>query len=278
MIQFFQRRWKLICRYLVGGALCASANHSVALPKDLSVEPVSFSSTSGATIHGWLVPTVTNRGVVILQHGIRADKSTLVERAKLFSQAGYTVLLFDFQAHGESIGKQITLGFLESRDSQAAVEFVKKRFPGKPVGVIGVSLGAAAAALANPPLDVQAMVLEMMFPDIVDATKDRIEIRLGPFGRSLSPLLTAQIKPRIGCGLDDLRPIDAVAKITAPKLFLAGTADQETKFSEAKEIFDSAAEPKVFVPFDGARHQDLRDFAPEKYKQVVLDFLDTHLK
>ena len=291
MIQLIQRQWKSVCRWLlvglvlglmaswvVGGALCASANHPVPQPNDLAVEPVSFSSASGAMIHGWLLQTTTNRAVVILQHGIRADKSTLVQRAKLLSQAGYEVLLFDFQAHGESVGKQITLGFLESRDSQAAVEFVQKRFPGKPIGVIGVSLGAAAAALANPPLDVQAMVLEMMFPDVVTATKDRIEIRLGPLGRCLSPLLTAQIEPRIGCGLDDLRPIVAVAKIKAPKLFLAGTADQETKFSEARQIFDSAAEPKLFVPFEGARHQDLRDFAPDKYKQAVLDFFDTNLK
>jgi predicted alpha/beta-fold hydrolase len=234
MIRFFQRRWKLLSSglvialvaglaisWIIGGALCAPANHPVKLPRDLAVEPVSFASTSGATIQGWLVAGETNRGVVILQHGIRADKSTLVSRAKLLSQAGYTVLLFDFQAHGESIGKQITLGFFESRDSQAAVEYVKKRFPGKPIGVIGISLGAAAATLAQPPLDVQAMVLEMMYPTVIEATKDRIEMRFGPLGRCLSPLLTAQIKLRIGCDPDDLRPMIAVSKIIAPKLFLA---------------------------------------------------------
>jgi alpha-beta hydrolase superfamily lysophospholipase len=139
-------------------------------------------------------------------------------------------------------------------------------------------LGAAAEALADPPLDVQAMVFESMYPTIVEATKDRIEIRLGPLGRCLSPLLTAQIELRADCSPDDLRPIVAVAKITAPKLFLAGTADRETKFKEAKEIFASAAEPKMFVPFEGARHQDLLDFAPEQYKKVVLEFLNAHLK
>ena len=268
----------LVASWLVGGALCAPANHPVKLPLDLAVEPVSFASASGTTIHGWLVAGETNRGVIILQHGIRADKSTLVSRAKFLSQAGYTVLLFDLQAHGESIGQQITLGFLESRDSRAAVEYVKKRFPGKPIGVIGVSLGAAAAALANPPLDVQAMVLEMMYPTVVEATKDRIELRLGPLGRCLSPLLTAQIELRIGCSPDDLRPEVAVSKITVPKLFLAGTADHETKFSEAEEIFTNAAEPKIFVSFEGARHQDLLNFAPDKYQAAVLNFLNTYLK
>lgn len=291
MIRFLRRKWKLICcllfaglvlglaaSWIFGSVYSAACNHPVALPQNLAVEQVTFPSKSGSTIHGWLVVSETNRGVVILQHGVHADKSTLVERARFLSQAGYAVLLFDFQAHGESIGRQITFGYLESRDSRAAVEFVKKRFPGKPIGVIGVSLGAAAEALAKPPLDVQAMVFESMYSTIVDATKDRIEIRLGPLGRCLSPLLTTQIKLRSDCSTDDLRPIASVAKITAPKLFLAGTADRETKFSEAKEIFASAAEPKMFVPFEGAKHQDLLDFAPKQYKKVVLEFLDTNLK
>ena len=286
-----QRRWKVICCLLllgfvlglavswaVGSAFSAPRNHPVPLPKNLAVEQVTFPSQSGAVIHGWLVVPATFQGVVILQHGLRADKSQLVGRAQLFSQAGYAVLLFDFQSHGESIGKKITFGYLESRDSQAAVEFVKKRFPGKPIGVDGVSLGAAAEALANPPLDVQAMVFESMYPTIVDATKDRIEMRLGPLGRCLSPLLTEQFKLRSGFSPDDLRPIASVAKITVPKLFLAGTADLGTKFAEAQEIYSNAAMPKIFLPIKGARHEDLLNFAPEQYKKTVLEFFATNLK
>ena len=291
MISFFQRRWKKICGLLLvlfvtglagswifGSVYSAPCNHPVALPKDLPVEQVAFSSASGATIHGWLVTSQTNRGVVILQHGIHADKSTLVARAKLFSENGYSVLMFDFQAHGESIGKQITFGYLESRDSQAAVEFVKKRFPNKPIAVVGVSLGAAAAVLAQPPLDVQAMILEMPYSTIVAAIKDRIEMRLGSMGRCLSFLLTVQIHLRSGCTTDDLRPLVAVSKIPAPKHFLAGTDDHETKFAEAKAIFVNATEPKSFVPFEGAHHEDLLKFSPELYKKSVLEFLEQNLK
>ncbi|HTL72451.1 MAG TPA: alpha/beta hydrolase [bacterium] len=268
----------LIVSWVEGGRLCASTNHPVALPKDLAVQPVTFSSASGANISGWIAEGATNRGVVILQHGVRSDKSTMVARAKFLTQAGYAVLMFDFQAHGESPGEKITFGYLESRDSEAAVEFAKNRFPNKPVGIIGISLGAAATVLANPPLDVQALVLEMMYPTIEEATKDRIEMRLGSPGRLLSPLLTTQIPLRAGCKPEELRPIIQVAKISVPKLFLAGTADQDTKFSESQAIFAAAAEPKQFLPFEGARHQDLHDFAPTQYEKAVLEFLDAHLK
>jgi alpha-beta hydrolase superfamily lysophospholipase len=275
---FTAAMWTVYGAWIFGSIYCTACNHIVALPKDLPVERVSFQSKSGATIRGWLVSTETNRGVVILQHGIHADKSTLVDRARLVSQAGYAVLLFDFQAHGESIGNAITFGYLESRDSQAAVDFVKKRFPGKPVAVIGVSLGAAAAVLAKPHLDVQALILEMMYPTIEDATKDRIQMRLGSLGRCFSPLLTLQIPWHAGCHGEDLRPIDAVATIDTPKLFIAGTDDLDTKFSEAEQIFAGAAEPKIFVAVDGARHEDLLRFASEQYKTNVLEFLEKHLR
>jgi alpha-beta hydrolase superfamily lysophospholipase len=291
MCRFLQRRWKfiaalffagLICglciSWFVGGALCASTNHQVTAARNLAVEEVAFPSSSGAIIHGWLVTPASNRGVVILQHGMGGSRSDMQERARFLSKAGYAALMFDFQGHGESIGKTITLGHLESLDSQAAVEFVKKRFPGKPVAVIGESLGAVAAALAEPPLDVQALVLEIMYPTIVDAVKDRIEMRVGPAGRWISPLLTAQIKLRIGCSTDDLRPIEHVGKLTTPKLFLAGTEDQDTKLSESKEIFARAAEPKTFASFEGARHEDLHAFAPDRYENLILKFLGEHMK
>ena len=291
MSRFFQKRGRLIFRlllmalllgliasWLMGGSLCAPTNHAVALPKDLAVLPLTFPSASGSLIHGWMVPGQANKGVVILQHGVRADKSSVVNRAKFLASAGYTVMMFDFQAHGESPGNVITFGFLESRDSQAAVEFVKRVYPQKPVAIIGISLGAAAAVLADPPVEVQAMVLEMMYPTIEEATKDRIEIRLGPLGRVLSPLLTAQIPGRAGCHPEDLRPISRISKITIPKLFFAGTDDHETKFSEAQALFAAAAEPKEFLPVDGAHHQDLHDFAPTQYEKTVLDFLDKNLK
>lgn len=59
------------------------------------------------------------------------------------------MLLFDFQAHGESPGDHITFGFLESRDARAALDFVHRELPGQLVAALGISLGGAAAVLAD---------------------------------------------------------------------------------------------------------------------------------
>ena len=266
----------LLFSWLAGSELCRARNHVLSIPANLAVEPVTFPSASGATIHGWLIVPPTNHGVVILQHGVRSCRSDMVARARFLSEAGFAVLLFDFQAHGESIGKRITFGHLESRDSQAAVAFVKQHFPGQPIGVIGISLGGAVALLAQPPLEVQALVLESVFPTIVDATKDRLEWVFCRPARLLSPLLTCQLNLRINVSPDELRPIDRVAEIRTPKLFLHGSRDPRTKLAEARAMFARAAEPKKFIAVENAAHEDLQYILGKQYEQLILGFLKEH--
>ena len=152
------------------------------LPADLKGRAVEFRSDSGATIRGWFLPGSKGHGVVVLMHGIRSSRSGLVSRARFLSRAGYSVLLFDFQAHGESAGAYITAGYLESRDARAAIEFARAEAPAETVGVIGISMGGAALVLADPAPRVEAAVLEMVYPTIEQAVDDRLRIRLGVHG------------------------------------------------------------------------------------------------
>jgi hypothetical protein len=142
----------------IGSVLVAPANRPIGNPPpNLHAQSVEFPSASGATIHGWLVAGQPGRGTVILMHGVHANRLSLVARAEFLSRAGYAVLLFDFQGHGESIAKTITFGFLESRDATAAAGqragfgiFVSddlsghRRPDGHPVWIIGQTRHAAA--------------------------------------------------------------------------------------------------------------------------------------
>jgi alpha/beta superfamily hydrolase len=90
----------------------------------------------------------------------------MVERARFLRRAGYSVLLIDFQATGETTGEHITFGWKESRDVLAAIDFVRQTDPITPVAIIGSSLGGVAALLATPPLKIGALVLEEVYPTI----------------------------------------------------------------------------------------------------------------
>jgi len=238
-----------------------------------AVESVEFPSGSGAAVRGWLIPAAGPRGVVILMHGVRANRQTMLNRVRFLHEAGYAVLLFDFQAHGETAGKHITFGYLESRDAAAAVDFVREKFPGAKIAVLGVSMGGAAALLARPPLAVNAMIVESVYPTITQAIEDRLSVRFGPWGKFGAPLLSWQLKPRLGIGAEDLSPIRSAGQITVPKLFLAGSADRLTTLPESQALFDAAAQPKELWIVPGAGHEDLHEFAPDDYEKRVLAFL-----
>ena len=265
--------------WIVGGLLAAPANEPVGnLPSDLRGESVQFPSESGSTIHGWLISGRKRGGAVVLMHGLHGNRTSMLDRARFLSHTGYTVLLFDFQAHGESPGKHITFGYLESRDARAAVSFLRARAPGEPIGVIGVSMGAAAALLAAPPLEADALVLEMVYPTIDQAIDDRLQMRFGKPGSALAPLLSWQIRPRLGISTTDLRPIDKVGGIHAPKLFIAGANDEDTRIEESRAIFAAAAEPKELWVVNGAKHEDLLPVAGQEYQRRILLFFERYLR
>jgi fermentation-respiration switch protein FrsA (DUF1100 family) len=214
---------------------------------------------------------------VVVLHGVRADRSTMLPRAEALVGAGYAVLLPDLQAHGESSGDQITFGHLESQDAIAAVSFLRGRLPGMRLGGIGVSLGGAAFLLAREPLSLDALVIEAVYPTIEEALGNRLALRVGPLSRMLGPLLLLQIGPRLGIAADALRPLEAIRRLSCPVLVLSGTADLHTTEAETRRLFAAAPEPRELWLLDGARHEDLFRYDPEGYRARVIPFLDRYL-
>jgi fermentation-respiration switch protein FrsA (DUF1100 family) len=159
-------------------------------------------------------------------------------------RSGYATLLIDFQATGESVGDAITFGWRERFDVLAAVQFLNARMPGRPVAVVAVSLGGAATLLATPPLDVQAAVLEAVYPSVDRALLNRLRMRIGPFGPAVVPVLLAQLGPRLGVTAADLKPVEHIAVLGCPLLIVGGTLDQHTTIDDTRLLYSAAREPK----------------------------------
>lgn len=246
-------------------------------PVELPCESIAIGSASGAKLACWHAPADNSRGVVVLLHPIHGSRRTMLERARLFRSAGYSVVMIDFRGHGESGGDTITLGHLEQHDARAAVEFARARHPGEPIAVVGWSLGGAAALMASP-LAIDALVLEEVFPTIAEAVENRTRMRVGRFAPLATAILLSQLEPRLGVAAEGLCPIDQLDEVGCPVLLLAGADDLHTTRDESQRMFDAASEPKQCVFFDGAAHVDLLRHDPERYRRTTLDFLDAHLR
>lgn len=269
----------LIVAWMAGTSLSAPAPKKIGdLPPDLKGREVELRSESGALLRGWFLPGRAGAGAIILMHGVRASRLDMIPRARFLSSSGYAVLLFDFQAHGESTGAAITTGYLESRDARAAIDFVRAEATGERVGVVGVSMGGAALALAEPAPRVEAAVFEMVYPTIEQAIDDRLRMSLGGWGVVFRPLLTAQLRLRLDISAEDLHPVDHVGSASYPKLFIAGAEDRHTTLEESRQLFAAAGEPKEFWIVEGARHQDLHALRRREYEEHVQGFFEKHLR
>jgi pimeloyl-ACP methyl ester carboxylesterase len=263
--------------WYVAGTLVASANHQVGPPPNgFQIESVTIPSRSGSTLAAWLVPCDGATATVILLHPIRGDRRAMLSRAELLRNAGFASLLVDLQGHGESPGENVTAGFRERLDVVAAVDFAKTRNQNHKIGIVGWSLGGAAALLASP-LDVDVMVLESVYPTISEAVHNRLSMRLGPLSHIVAPALLVQLKPRLGVSPSELRPIDHIDFVGCPVLVASGDCDLHTTLLETRRLYEAANEPKRLVIFQGAEHNDLLAYDLDKYQEVVA-FLGLHLR
>ncbi len=266
--------------WLLGGALSAPVPREIGPPPSTlpGATTVAFPSASGSLIRAWFAPGRPGIGSVVLAHSVRGDRRGMLGRAEFLHRVGYSVLLFDAQAHGESPGDRITFGYLEALDAAAAVSFATAQDPESRVAFLGVSQGGAAALLGPIPLPVSALVLEAVYSTIHEAVANRIAIRFGEPGRLLAPLLIWQLEPRLGLPPEVVDPIRGIREIEAPLLLIAGERDLHTTVEQSRTLFSAAPEPKELWVVPGAAHQDFHRFAPREYERRVLDFLNRALR
>ena len=221
----------------------------------------------------------TTDAAVLLMHGSGGDRRSMLERARFLRASGYTALAIDLPGNGESLGDHETWGYLESLGAHGALNYLRTACGARRIGIIGFSLGGAAALLGPMgPTDANAQVLEAVYPTVEEAVADRIRIRLGPWSGWLYPLFTGQLRWRLGIQPANLRPIERIGALNAPVFVIGGGADRHTPPAETRELYEAAAEPKRLWMVPGAIHGDFYAAAPEEYRRRVLAFFSETLR
>jgi len=255
--------------YALGSSFISSANRPVIMPADFAATPLSIPA-DGHAVAASLRDLGAGTPVVLLLHGMRGDRRSTLPRARRLVAAGFSVLLIDQQAHGETPGDHITFGWRESADVQAALAWIRNRMPGRRVGVIGVSLGGASFLLQSEPVHVDALILEAVHPDLRRATRNRV-------GALLTPLLLAQIEPRLGVSVEQLDPVRHVASVSTPVLIVGGALDADTTATDTRALYDAARAPKELWILPRAAHEDFSMADPAGYDAHVVAFLRRYL-
>jgi alpha-beta hydrolase superfamily lysophospholipase len=239
------------------------------------VEDVSFRSPDGLLLRGFYVPS-KNGAVVVLGHGLAANRMRFFPDVEMLSRHGYGALFFDWRAHGESEGDVSTWSDREQGDLRAAIDFVSARpdVTGGRVAALGFSIGASTVAVeaaADP--RVRAVILEAVWTSFEEEIYDKMN-RRGPL--SLWPAL-ATVR-HFGVDARNIRPIDHVAAIAPrPVLFVTGSLDDDTPVPVVRRVYDAAGSPKDLWVVEGADHGGYQRVDPAGCERVIVGFLDKAL-
>ena len=244
-------------------------------------ERIRFAAPDGLGVSGWWFESAAASASVVVCHGYGGNKeSNLWFASTLFPR--FNVLLIDTRGHGESEGKRTSIGYLERLDILGAVAWTRDRTALKPVGLLGMSMGGAAAILAAADCpEVGAVVADSPFARL--RTPVRLAICHRGYPRVLSPTLAWAVCTTSAWLLGTARggwpdPIHVVGRIAPRPLFIIhGGADELIPAEEARALYRLAGEPKDLWIVPGVGHARVAEVDPRSYGERVTAFFEQSL-
>lgn len=215
----------------------------------------------------------------LIMHGYTSSKENMLPYAQKYYEQGFSVIVPDQRAHGESGGEYCTMGRRESLDVIKWAEYIGEEAPGAELTVHGVSMGAASAVMAageGLPENVVAVISDCSFTDAESIIAYQLEKNLGEGAKALcfGGSITARL--RTGCGWRETSATESARRSNVPILFIHGGADDFVPLSMAEELYAAAACRKELVIIPGAAHASSVYKDTEKYWREVFDFLSNN--
>src|SRR5258708_11712315 len=242
-------------------------------------EEFILTAPDGAELRGWKVrPQEPNGSWVLLFHGVADNRVGAIGQSEILLRAGYSVVMMDQRAHGESGGAMATYGWLERNDTRAVVDALVASEHPTHLFALGESMGAGIA-LQSAGVDprIEAVVAEAPFASLREASYDYAGLQEYPLlGKTLfAPGASSMLYRRWEAArilAAWASPVKDVAPGELSRLLTFTATATPLPCRHAKRIYAAAQGPKSLWVVPGAFHTAALGFAPEEFRQRVLDF------
>lgn len=259
---------------LSGVHIVRLANHRTPADLQLPFTTHRYPNPDGLTLEAWHVPGSDDRPLVVLFHGYAANKSTLLNTARVFHQLGYDTLLVDFYGSGGSSGTGTTIGVKESEDVASTVNYVKRTWPNRKIVLYGISMGGAAVlrAIATQGVKPDAVIIEATFDSLLNTGKNRFR-SMGLPASPFAELLLFWGGVQNGFNFFSHNPVDYARAVVCPGLILHGEKDERATPEGARSIAQAMGTNARAIAYPGVPHMPILDARPDQWTRDVKDFL-----
>ena len=200
-----------------------------------------LTTADGERIIVWHVPAKPGHALVIYFPGNGDFLAGRVGRLRGISADGTGLVALSYRGYAGSTGQPSEQGLL--LDAAAAYAFTAARYSADRIVVWGFSLGTGVAVALAATHPVGKLILEAPYTSITDVAG--LRLRIVPVRWLLR---------------DRFRSDERIGHVTAPLLIMHGGRDGVIPVAFGERLFALAHQPKQFVRFPEAVHDNLDDF------------------
>lgn len=230
------------------------------------------------------IPAENSNKTAILLHGFMNNKDAMAAYAGMFHKMGYSVLMPDARAQGESQGKYIGYGWPEKYDVRKWTEkLLSKEGKDQKIVIFGVSMGGATTMMTSGlkmPKQVKAYIEDCGYTDVksefLHEAHDLYSLP-GPVASGAVNILSGISKVKLGFYLNDASAIKQLEKNTRPMMFIHGSKDNFVPTQMVYKNYKASKGPKELWIAKGAAHARSYETYPQEYEKRVDRFLNKYV-
>lgn len=243
-------------------------------------EDIHVTSEDGLDLHGNYFPQGEEKKVVLCFHGYTSEgMKDYLALSDYYMRKGYSLLLVDERAHGESEGDYIGFGCLDRKDALCWLDWIIERC-GEDVEILmhGTSMGGATVLMASGltlPPQVKGIISDCGFTSPKEVFTHVMHSMYHLPAFPVIPAANIINKRLAGYGMDECNAAREVRKATVPILMIHGDADTFVPVSMCEDIYENIASPKQKLIVEGAAHAESYYKDTEAYEQALDQFIES---
>lgn len=243
-------------------------------------ERIEIVSEDGLKLVGRLTEHPGAKGVVLMFHGYRTHPEIdFSASSHIYYNAGNHIIHIDQRASGESEGKYIGFGVLESRDCKSWCDYALERF-GPDIRIIigGLSMGASTVLMAagrNLPQNVCGIVADSAFSSPAEIIQKKIHQSYRIRGRLLTIAIGIWARLLAHYSLTELSIPEIMKENEIPVFFVHGKEDALVPLEMTLKAIEACKGEKQVLLVDGAEHGTGFLVDNAAYSKMLADFVET---